>query len=96
MVLYFSISLCFSSAQYFSIAVYFYISAGGRALAVDGQGCLLLRAVRGGAAGGQGGHCHRGDELLQLFINVSFKRVCFLGDAAPCGQLEAELRKGAH
>ena len=29
-------------------------------------------------------------------INFSFKHVCFLGDAAPCGQLEAELRKGAH
>ena len=73
------------------MALYFFISAGVRALAVDGQGGLLLRAVRGGPAGGQGGHCHRGDQLLQICcLNV------FLGDAAPRGQLEEELREGAH
>ena len=50
-----------------------YISLGGSPLPVHRQGGFLFRAVRGCAAGGQGGHCHRGN----LFFSFFFLKVCF-------------------
>ena len=41
-----------------SVFINWCIPAGCRSLPVYWQGCFLLRAVRGGSAGGKGGDCH--------------------------------------
>ena len=51
-----------------------YISLGCSPLPVHRQGGFLFRAVRGGAAGGQGGHCHRGKVFFSFFFLKVFFR----------------------